>query len=161
IQDIEKLIHYITEKDLTSTLDSLQTILERKQADFFLSDLIGYYRDLMIFNLSQKTDMFKVAIYNNAFINLAERIPLSKIPSILEELTTVQYKIKSSVYAATLIEIALVKILQMEQEISMNQPNIKNNENEASSELNQTLLQSLLDTIATFNQRLDEYEKQK
>ncbi|PGL81105.1 DNA polymerase III subunit gamma/tau [Bacillus sp. AFS054943] len=161
IQDIEKLIHYITEKDLTSTLDSLQTILERKQADFFLSDLIGYYRDLMIFNLSQKTDMFKVAIYNNAFINLAERIPLSKIPSILEELTTVQYKIKSSVYAATLIEIALVKILQLEQEISMNQPNIQNNENEASSELNQTLLQSLLDTIATFNQRLDEYEKQK
>lgn len=95
IQDIEKLIHYITEKDLTSTLDSLQTILERKQADFFLSDLIGYYRDLMIFNLSQKTDMSKVAIYNNAFINLAERIPLSKIPSILEELTTVQYKIKA------------------------------------------------------------------
>lgn len=105
--------------------------------------------------------MFKVAIYNNAFINLAERIPLSKIPSILEELTTVQYKIKNSVYAATLIEIALVKILQLEQEISTNQPNIKNNENEASSELNQTLLQSLLDTIATFNQRLDEYENTK
>ncbi|HFR4168266.1 TPA: DNA polymerase III subunit gamma/tau [Bacillus cereus] len=161
IQDIEKLIHYITEKDLTSTLDSLQTILERKQADFFLSDLIGYYRDLMIFNLSKKTDMFKVAIYNNAFINLTERIPLSKIPSILEALTTVQYKIKNSVYAATLIEIALIKILQLEQEILTNQPNIKNNENEASSELNQTLLQSLLDTIATFNQRLDEYEKQK
>lgn len=55
----------------------------------------------------------------------------------------------------------MVKILQLEQEISTNQPNIKNNESEASSELNQTLLQSLLDTIATFNQRLDEYEKQK
>lgn len=59
IQDIEKLIHYITEKDLTSTLGSLQTILERKQADFFLSDLIGYYRDLMIFNLSQKLTCLK------------------------------------------------------------------------------------------------------
>lgn len=55
----------------------------------------------------------------------------------------------------------MVKILQLEQETSTNQLNIKNNENEASSELNQTLLQSLLDTIATFNQRLDEYEKQK
>lgn len=59
IQDIEKLIHYITEKDLTSTLDSLQTILERKQADFFLSDLIGYYRDIMIYNLSQKLTCLK------------------------------------------------------------------------------------------------------
>ncbi|MCU5683979.1 hypothetical protein OCF64_19310 [Bacillus wiedmannii] len=73
-------------------------------------------------------------------INLAERIPLSKIPSILEELTTVKYKIKNSVYTATLIEIALVKILQLEQGISTNQQNIKNNENEDSSELNQTLL---------------------
>lgn len=69
--------------------------------------------------------MFKVAIYNNAFINLAERIPLSKIPSILEELTTVQYKIKIPYMQMTLIEIALVKILQLEQEISTNQPNIK------------------------------------
>lgn len=126
-----------------------------------LSDLIGYYRDIMIYNLTQKTDMFKVAIYNNAFINLAELIPLPKIPSILEELTTVQYKIKNSVYAGTLTEIALVKILQLEQKISTNQPNIKNIENQASSELNQTLLQSLLDTITTFNQHLDEFEKQK
>ncbi|USL16385.1 hypothetical protein [Bacillus thuringiensis] len=100
-------------------------------------------------------------VQNNTFINLTEQIPLSKIPSILEELTTVQYKIKNSVYTATLIEIALVKLLQLEQEISTEQPNIKNNKNEASSELNQTLLQSLLDTIATFNQRLDKFEKQK
>lgn len=79
----------------------------------------------------------------------------------LKSLQRYSIKIKNSVYAATLIEIALVKILQLEQEISTNQPNIKNNENEASSELNQTLLQSLLDTIATFNQRLDEYENTK
>lgn len=35
IQDIEKLIHYITEKDLTSTLDSLQTILEKTSGFLF------------------------------------------------------------------------------------------------------------------------------
>ncbi|MDM5155449.1 hypothetical protein QUF88_17050 [Bacillus sp. DX1.1] len=59
----------------------------------------------------------QLPIYNQTFSTLAKQIPLASIPNILDELTSIQYKIKQSIHAATLIEVALVKILKQEQQV--------------------------------------------
>lgn len=118
LDNILKVASDILEKDSGKVLTSLEKIIDLgKEYPKICSDLISFYRDMLIFKNNPKTDK---SLYRNVeFIKLAKKITNQKIYFYLNVLNETQNNMKFTNQKRTYLELALVKMSDYLEQITV------------------------------------------
>lgn len=109
--DILQIVRKIHNGHIADVLEMVETMIEQgKEPEFFLEDLIGYYRDLMIYNMTKDSAQLTTAIFSEEFAEIAKTLDISYIQSIIKDLMESKNLLKYSNSAKTALEISLVKL---------------------------------------------------
>ena len=109
LDNMLSLANSILEKDSGKVLTALEKIIDLgKEIPKICSDLIAFYRDMLIYKNSSKNDK---SLYNNVeFIKLAKRTTNQKIYFYLNVLNEAQNNMKFTNQKRTYLELAMVKM---------------------------------------------------
>ncbi|MFI3329501.1 MAG: DNA polymerase III subunit gamma/tau [bacterium] len=114
-----KLSDSINEADTSSCLNLIDQILkEGKEVNRIISDLIVFFRDVLLFKSDFKSDnlLFK----NKDFINVAQKTPSNKIYYFVDELANTQLNIKKTNQKRTFLEMCLIKMCDKNETVNLN-----------------------------------------
>ena len=118
LDNILDLSANLLEKDSGKVLCSLEKIIDLgKEIPKICNDLISFYRDMLIYKNNPKVEK---ALYNNAeFIKLAKKTSNQKIYFYLNVLNEAQNNMKFTNQKRTYLELALVKMSDYLEQISI------------------------------------------
>lgn len=144
ISDIGKVIHCLKEEDIQTVLNLIEEIIEQgKEPEYFLEDLIGYYRDLLLYKLTGDESQLKMALADQLFVELSQSLDNVTIQKIIQEIMEQKSLLKWSSSSKTTLEVAMIKLLtvQKSRELSENNsgslnPTPQKKEGQLSKELN-------------------------
>ena len=126
IHEIGTIITYIHSGKMKEVLTAVETIIEAgKEPDLFLDDLIGYYRDLLLYQLSYDETQLSTAIMNDSFLALSQSLHIEIIQKGIQELMEQKSILKWSNSAKTALEVAMVKLLMLNSEPQLPSMSIK------------------------------------
>lgn len=119
--DLDNIINLATtilNKDSANVLNALETIIDLgKEIPKICNDLIAFYRDMLLFKANHKSEK---SIYNNvAFMNLSKKVSNQKIYFYLNVLNEAQNNMKSTNQKRTYLELALVRMSDYVEQISV------------------------------------------
>ncbi len=113
-----KLASSITDANTASCLTLIDQILkEGKEVNRIISDLIVFYRDMLLFKSDFNSDnmLFK----NKDFISVSQITPNNKIYYYVDELANTQLNIKKTNQKRTFLEMCLVKICDKNETVNL------------------------------------------
>lgn len=118
LDNILKLAECILSKNAANTLNALEVIVDLgKEIPKICNDLIAFYRDMLLYKADYKSDK---AIYDNkAFITLSRKISNQKIYFYLNVLNEAQNNMKFTNQKRTYLELALVKMSDHVEQVSI------------------------------------------
>ena len=118
LDNIIKLSECILSKDAANTLKALEAIVELgKEIPKICNDLIAFYRDMLLYKSDHKADK---GIYENpAFITLSRKTSNQKLYFYLNVLNEAQNNMKFTNQKRTYLELALVKMSDHIEQISV------------------------------------------
>ncbi len=120
---LKKIAVAIQEKDVASGLESLdELIYHGKDPTRFIEDLILFYRDLLLYKTAPNLEeSLERVMLDDDFRKMAETVPTEQIYQLIEELNKTQQEMRWTNHPRIFLEVALVKLCQMEVQ-STNQP---------------------------------------
>lgn len=114
IRFIGNVVELIEKSDISAVIEQVDEIIEQgKEPEYFIEDLIGYYRDLLLYKTTQNPTHLNTAVVDDQFKALANHLPQSTIQSIITELLECQTALKWTKQAKTTIEVTLVKLIDL------------------------------------------------
>ena len=115
IDNLIKLAKNIYAKDSACTLDSLNEVIELgKEIPKICSDLIGFYRDVLLFKNHPTDDN---SLYNNAdFVAYAKRVSNERVYFYLNILNEAQNNMRFTNQKQTYLELAVIKMADYEEQ---------------------------------------------
>jgi DNA polymerase III subunit gamma/tau len=114
ISFVGKVVESIAEGDISAVIDQVDEIIENgKEPEYFIEDLIGYYRDILLFKTTRNPEHLNTAVVDDTFKSLVNRIDKKVVQEIIKELLECQSMLKWSSQTKTSIEVALVKIMDI------------------------------------------------
>lgn len=118
LDNILKLAECVLSKNAANTLSALESIIDLgKEIPKICNDLIAFYRDMLLYKSNHKADK---GIYENAtFINLSRRISNQKLYFYLNVLNEAQNNMKFTNQKRTYLELALVKMSDYIEQVSV------------------------------------------
>ena len=118
LDNILSLADSLLEKDSAKVLKSLETIIDLgKEIPKICTDLISFYRDLLLFKNNHKAEK---SIYSNLeFVKLAKKVTNQKIYFYLNVLNEAQNNMKFTNQKRTYLELALVKMSDFVEQITV------------------------------------------
>ena len=118
LDNILELAGDVLEKDSGRVLSSLEKIIDLgKEIPKICNDLISFYRDMLIYKNNSKVEK---ALYNNVeFIKLSKKTTNQKIYFYLNVLNEAQNNMKFTNQKRTYLELALVKMSDYLEQISV------------------------------------------
>ena len=118
LDNILALAASILEKDSAKVLNALETIIDLgKEIPKICNDLISFYRDLLLYKNNHKNGK---SIYTNTeFMILAKKLSNQKVYFYLNVLNEAQYNMKSTNQKRTYLELALIKMSDFVEQISV------------------------------------------
>mgnify|MGYP001155647421 CR=1 FL=1 len=120
IRFVGNVIELIEKGDLSGLIDQVDEIIETgKEPEYFIEDLIGYYRDLLIYQSTNNPGHMSTAVVDEQFKSLAGQLQSSLIQQMVTELLGCQSELKWTKQAKTTIEVTLIKLLDFK---NMNTP---------------------------------------
>ena len=124
LENLLQLSNDLLEKDSAKTLNSLETIIDLgKEIPKICSDLIAFYRDMLLYKNNPKSE--KSLYKNQEFIKIAKKVSNNKIYFYLNVLNEAQNNMKFTNQKRTYLELALVKMSDyLEQVVVDNQAEI-------------------------------------
>ena len=151
MDNVIDLAQNILEKDSAKVLGSLETIIDLgKEIPKICTDMISFYRDMLIYKNNPKIEK---ALYNNKdFVVLAKKTTNQKIYFYLNVLNEAQNNMKFTNQKRTYLELALVKMSDYLEQVSIdNEAHIKELEekiNKLEAKLNNLGNQPIISTTA-------------
>lgn len=119
IRFIGNVVGLIEKGDLSNLIDQVDEIIETgKEPEYFIEDLIGYYRDLLIYQSTKNPSHLMTAVLDEHFEELASVLNAYAIQQIVSELLSCQSNLKWTKQAKTTIEVTLVKLLDLKHSTS-------------------------------------------
>lgn len=118
LDNILSLAGAILEKDSAKVLNALETIVDLgKEIPKICNDLISFYRDLLLYKNNHKNG--KSLYTNTEFMILAKKLSNQKVYFYLNVLNEAQYNMKSTNQKRTYLELALIKMSDFVEQISV------------------------------------------
>lgn len=111
---IVKIVQAIFNENIVEALDSVESLIKNgKDPARFVEDLIFYYRDVLLYQVSEENAYLleKVAV-NEEFKELSSKMDSAFIYKVIAELNQTQQEMKWSNHPRVLLEVALVKLAQ-------------------------------------------------
>ena len=122
IRFIGNVVDLIDKGDLSALIDQVDEIIETgKEPEYFVEDLIGYYRDLLIYQSTNNATHLNTVVVDDQFKKLASSLNAYAIQQIVTELLNCQSDLKWTKQAKTTIEVTLVKLLDLKTAIAPQQ----------------------------------------
>ncbi|WP_462410020.1 DNA polymerase III subunit gamma/tau [Neobacillus sp. Marseille-QA0830] len=111
------------EKDVASGLESLHELLYHgKDPSRFIEDLILYYRDMLLYKTAPNLEeSLERVMLDDDFRNLAESTPAGHIYDLIDMLNKTQQEMRWTNHPRIFLEVAIVKVCQMEQKAEAQQ----------------------------------------
>lgn len=117
---INDLVKDIKKKELESVLVKIDEIIQDgKDINIFIKDLIQYFRDLMIAKTANNPDQLLDLDEVEGYIAQVEDISLHYILKALDILTEAEAQSKWSTQPRIILEMAAIKLLNIEDELSL------------------------------------------
>ena len=115
IDNLIKLAKSIYNKDSANTLNDLNAIIELgKEMPKICSDLIGFYRDVLLYKTNPQDDK---SLYNNdQFVQFAKRISNERVYFYLNVLNEAQNNMRFTNQKQTYLELAVIKMADYEEQ---------------------------------------------
>jgi DNA polymerase III subunit gamma/tau len=128
IRFVGNVVELIEKGDISAVIDQVDEIIEQgKEPEYFIEDLIGYYRDLLLFKSTENPTHLNTAVVDEQFKKLASQLSKSTIQSIVTELLQCQAALKWTKQAKTTIEVTLVKLIDLKRtESEQSTPSVNN-----------------------------------
>lgn len=123
IRFIGNVIELINKGDLNKLINQVDEIIETgKEPEYFIEDLIGYYRDILIYQATKNPTHLTTAVVDEQFESLATTLNVGTIQIIVTELLACQSDLKWTKQAKTTIEVTLVKLLDLKIQTVVTSP---------------------------------------
>ncbi|WP_251555365.1 DNA polymerase III subunit gamma/tau [Neobacillus muris] len=118
---LNKIAAAFREKDVASGLESLHELLYHgKDPARFIEDLILFYRDMLLYKTAPKLEeSLERVMLDDEFRNLAESTPAEQIYDLIDLLNKTQQEMRWTNHPRIFLEVAIVKLCQMEQRPEM------------------------------------------
>lgn len=115
---ISAIVFAIHEGNTESVLNNIEKMIDRgKEPEFFLEDLIGYYRDILVYQLTNDPNQMTTAVSSNNFKKLSELLAQEDIQKIIQELMECKSLLKWSNSSKTSLEVAVLKLVALNSDI--------------------------------------------
>ncbi len=159
VKFVGKVIESIAEGDISAVIEQIDEIIENgKEPEYFIEDLIGYYRDLLLFKTTSNPENLNTAVIDDTFKSLVNRLDKKVIQDIIKELLECQSMLKWSNQTKTSIEVALVKITDIK---SKGESGESQSETIADPQLhNSPIMETLISEIGTLQAELRQLKTQ-
>lgn len=114
IRFVGNVVELIEKGDISAVIDQVDEIIEQgKEPEYFIEDLIGYYRDILLYKATKNATHLNTAVVDEQFTSLVNRLEQSTIQSIVTDLLECQSALKWTKQAKTTIEVTLVKVIDL------------------------------------------------
>ncbi|MEX3623596.1 DNA polymerase III subunit gamma/tau [Viridibacillus arvi] len=118
IRFVGNVVGLIEKGDLSALIEQVDEIIETgKEPEYFIEDLIGYYRDLLIYQTTGNAVHINTAVVDDQFKSLANQINPGTMQHMITELLGCQADLKWTKQAKTTIEVTLVKLIDLKVNI--------------------------------------------
>lgn len=158
ISFVGKVIESIAQGDISTVIDQVDEIIENgKEPEYFIEDLIGYYRDILLYKATRNQENLNTAVADDTFKALVNRLDKKVVQNIIKELLECQSMLKWSNQTKTSIEVALVKIIDIKGSYDTEAPSGKI----AEPQLHQSpIMDTLINQIGTLQEELRNLKSQ-
>jgi DNA polymerase-3 subunit gamma/tau len=121
---LNKLAAAIVEKDVVSGLEALEGLLyQGKDPGRFVEDFIFYFRDMLLYKAAPNLEeSMERVLMDDDFKDMAERVPAEQIYQLIDILNKAQQEMRWTNHPKILLEVAIVKLCQMEQQSAEHVP---------------------------------------
>ncbi|MBM7705091.1 DNA polymerase III subunit gamma/tau [Metabacillus iocasae] len=116
-----RIVKAIYEKDVVSALDAVEQLIRNgKDPSRFVEDIIFYYRDLLLYQTSEKNvHLLEKAMVNEEFEFLSQNIHAASIYDVIHKLNETQQEMKWTNHPRVLLEVGLVKACQLHAPVNV------------------------------------------
>src|SRR5690606_22579939 len=114
---LTNMVRAIRERDVRTALKTLDEMMDHgKDPMRFIEDLIFYFRDMLLYQTApQLEEVLDRVLVDEDFTDLAKTIPNHEIYETIDVLNQAQQEMKWTNHPRIFLEVALVKLTQMEQ----------------------------------------------
>jgi DNA polymerase-3 subunit gamma/tau len=118
---LNKLAAAFRDKDVASGLEALDELLfHGKDPARFIEDMILFYRDMLLYKTAPKLEeSLERVMLDDEFREMAEAIPTEQIYQLIDLLNKTQQEMRWTNHPRIFLEVAIVKLCQMETAHSM------------------------------------------
>jgi DNA polymerase-3 subunit gamma/tau len=113
---LSEIVRSTLDRDVVKAIRAIDEIVKAgKDPERFMEDLIFYYRDLMLYKASPELEEIRdKTMTDESFAQIAERIEAERIHESIHILSDLQQEMKRTGHPRVFLEIAMVKLCQIE-----------------------------------------------
>ncbi|WP_121616837.1 DNA polymerase III subunit gamma/tau [Virgibacillus halodenitrificans] len=139
IRFVGNVVELIEKGDISAVIEQVDEIIEQgKEPEYFIEDLIGYYRDVLLFKTTNNPTHLNTAVVDDQFKSIVYHLEQSTVQSMIAELLDCQTTLKWSKQAKTSIEVTLVRLIDLKGNESDN-----NKQQEANNPITEMLIEQV------------------
>lgn len=114
---LSEIVRSTLDRDVAKAIRAIDEIVKAgKDPERFMEDLIFYYRDLMLYKASPELEEIRdKTLTDESFAQIAERIEAERIHESIHILSDLQQEMKRTGHPRVFLEIAMVKLCQIEE----------------------------------------------
>lgn len=114
---LSEIVRSTLDRDVAKAIRAIDEIVKAgKDPERFMEDLIFYYRDLMLYKASPELEEIRdKTLTDESFAQIAERIKAERIHESIHILSDLQQEMKRTGHPRVFLEIAMVKLCQIEE----------------------------------------------
>lgn len=118
IEKIELCVECILNGNITEILNLInQIIMDGKEPDYVIDDLIGYFRDISIIKaFGDNLDNITTALVNDKFKELTKLCDVSQIMKMIRKLNEIKSDMKYSNHSKMSLEVGIIQLAGQEKE---------------------------------------------
>lgn len=152
VKDIGDTVLNIHRKELKEVLTKVEEVINRgKEPDYFLNDLIGYCRDLLIYQMTADQSQLTTAIVDDVFTLLSQQMAATTLQQMIQELMEQKALLKWSSSAKTTLEVAMIKLTGIQNK---NEPPVTPSSNKKDNSV------VLMKEVASIREELEDIKQQ-
>ena len=114
---LSEIVRSTLDRDVAKAIRAIDEIVKAgKDPERFMEDLIFYYRDLMLYKASPELEEIRdKTLTDESFAQIAERIEAERIHESIHILSDLQQEMNRTGHPRVFLEIAMVKLCQIEE----------------------------------------------
>ncbi|MFL0364617.1 DNA polymerase III subunit gamma/tau [Pseudobacillus sp. 179-B 2D1 NHS] len=135
VKEIGLVIQAIHHKELRTVLTKVEEMINQgKEPEYFMNDLAGYCRDVLIYQMTNDEAQLTTALADEVFLSLVKEINSSILQQMIQELLEQQSLLKWASSAKTTLEVAMIKLAGIQPAVASRQESQGENNSSAIQE---------------------------